>query len=243
MSSDPLSQASPDDLASVFGRMSGLLLSQETVSTALQVVTTLAVETIPGTAGAGVTLLDGQGRATTSSASDPLVQQADALQYELDDGPCLSAWRQRVVVRMDDLTQEERWPAWTAPASRLGLRAIVSAPLVAGDEGIGAIKVYSRQAHAYDARAEHLLTMFATQAAVLIANVQSLDNARRLSEQLREALSSRDVIGMAKGVLIGRDGVDEARAFAVLAGASQRENKKLRDVAESMVQSALRRRH
>ena len=237
----PLS-ASTDELARVYARMSGLLLSQETVNSALSVVTSLAVETVPGTAGSGVTLLDGKGRKTTSAASDPLVERADALQYELDDGPCLSAWRERMAFRIDDLQTETRWPAWTLAALPLGLRSVLSVPMVAGGETLGAMKLYSLEPFAYDNRAENLLTLFAEQAAVLVANVQSLENAKRLSDQLTDALRSRDVIGMAKGVLIGRDGVDEARAFAMLASVSQRENRKLRDVAEGIVQSAMRRR-
>jgi GAF domain-containing protein len=230
------------ELASVFARMSGLLLSHETVNTALGVITSLAGETISGTAGSGVTLLDGQGRKTTSGASDAVVEQADALQYELDQGPCLSAWRERSVIRIDDMEIETRWPAWTQAAAALGLRSTLSAPMVAGDDSVGAIKVYARQPLAYDSPAEHLLTMFAAQAAVLIANVQRLEKAKRLSDQLKAALRSRDVIGMAKGVLIGREGIDEAQAFAMLVSVSQRENKKVRDVAESITQSAQRRR-
>jgi len=50
------------ELSAVFARMSGLLLSEETVSTAVRLVTSLAADTIPGTAGAGVTLIDEAGR-------------------------------------------------------------------------------------------------------------------------------------------------------------------------------------
>jgi AmiR/NasT family two-component response regulator len=97
--------------------------------------------------------------------------------------------------------------------------------------------VYSTDPAAYGQRAEHLLTMFAAQAAVLVANVQSLENARRLSDNLKAALRSRDVIGMAKGILIGQDGIDEDKAFAMLVTRSQREQKKLRDVAAGLIQS------
>jgi hypothetical protein len=55
--------------------------------------------------------------------------------------------------------------------------------------------------------------------------------AQRRERQLQEALRSRDVIGQAKGVLIAQSGVDEATAFLMLVRASQRENRKLRDLA------------
>jgi GAF domain-containing protein len=231
-----------DELASVFARLSGLLLSQETVATALGVVTQLAAETIPGTVGSGVTLVDEKGRKTSSGATDALVARADDLQYELDEGPCLSAWRSQSAFRINEMETETRWPRWAKAVTPLGLRSALTVPLIAGEMPSGAMKLYAREPEAYNERDERLLSMFAAQAAVLIANVQSLENAQRLSDQLKDALRSRDVIGMAKGVLIARDGVDENTAFAMLASTSQRESKKLRDVAETVVSAALRRR-
>ncbi len=67
---------------------------------------------------------------------------------------------------------------------------------------IGAIKVYSGQPAAYNARAERLLELFARQAAILLSNTQALADARRLSAQLIEALNNRDIIAQAQGVPI-----------------------------------------
>ena len=41
-------------------------------------------------------------RQRSMAASDPLVERADALQYQFDSGPCLTAWRDQVTVRVDD---------------------------------------------------------------------------------------------------------------------------------------------
>src|SRR5215213_2879162 len=158
-----------DELSAIFARMSGLLLSEETVTTAVRLVTSLATDTIPGTVGAGVTLIDEAGRKATTGASDPLVERADSLQYQLGQGPCLTAWAGRTVVRIDDIPADPRWPEWSAAVEPLGLWAALSAPLVAGDVALGAIKVYADRPHAYDALAERLLWMFAAQAAILLA--------------------------------------------------------------------------
>ncbi|HWM38134.1 MAG TPA: hypothetical protein VNS49_13560, partial [Streptomyces sp.] len=97
-----------DELAAVFARMSGLLMSEETTSTAVNLVTALAREAIPGAVGAGVTLVDDRGGKTTSGASDPVVEKADSMQYELDEGPCLAAWAQRALVRLDEIGSDGR---------------------------------------------------------------------------------------------------------------------------------------
>lgn len=231
-----------EELSAVFARMSGLLLSQETVATAVQLVTSLANETIPGSVGSGVTLTDQRGRRTTAGATDAIVEEADNLQYELDEGPCLTAWAQRTVTRVDDTSTEERWPRWCAAAYGLGMRSALSAPLVAAENALGAIKVYGAEPASFDERSTQLLTKFAAQAAILLANVQSFENAGRLSEGLQEALRSRDVIGTAKGILMAREGIDEDAAFVILVSASQRENQKLRDIAQRLVESTARRR-
>jgi GAF domain-containing protein len=231
-----------EELATVFARMAGLLLTRETAETVLGLVTALALETIAGADGAGVTLLDERGRRTTSAATDPLVERADLLQYEYDEGPCLAAAAGRQVVRVDDLRADRRWPRWSGTAAEMGLRATLSAPMVAGDRSLGAVKVYAREPAAFDAHAEQVLPLFAAQAAVLVANVQSRERAERLTDGLRQAVRSRDVVSMAKGVLMARHGIDEDAAFAMLLGSARQDAAELRATAGAIVDSAVRRR-
>ena len=53
--------------------------------------------------------------------------------------------------------------------------------------------------------------------------------------QLRRALETRNVIGMAKGILMATMGITDDEAFAVLTRASQRENVKLREICARIV--------
>jgi GAF domain-containing protein len=232
-----------EELSVVYARMSGLLLSEETVTTAVGLVTASATEAIPGVVGAGVTLVDERGRRTTSGASDPVVEKADGLQYELDEGPCLVAWAQRALVRLDDIDSDGRWPRWSRAVAPLGLRAAMSAPLVAGDRSLGALKVYARRPDTFDRHAEHLLVMFAAQAAILLANVQSVETARRLGDGLKDALRSRDLIATAKGILMAREGVAEEQALAMLLACARREHRTLHDAAHALVRTTVRRGH
>src|SRR3712207_8586869 len=61
----------------------------------------------------------------------------------------------------------------------------MSAPLVAGDTALGALKVYAAQPGSFDAHSERLLTLAAAQAAILVANAQTRERAQRQSEALR----------------------------------------------------------
>ena len=229
-----------EELTAVLAQMGAVVLSAETIDTTIELVTTLAAESIPDTTGAGVTLVDARGK-RSMAASDPLVERADALQYQFDSGPCLTAWRDQVTVRIDDTDGETRWPLWTAAVAELDLRAMLSVPLITSGTAIGAIKVYSGQPAAYNARAERLLELFARQAAILLSNTQALADARRLSAQLTEALSNRDIIGQATGVLIAQGAANDQAAFAMLATASQRSNTKILEVARRVIASAISR--
>jgi GAF domain-containing protein len=230
-----------EELAAVSARVSGLLLSEETVETALGLLSSLAQETVPGSSGAGVSIIDERDR-RSSGATDQRVLNADDLQYELGEGPCLTAAAERRLVRIDDLADDNRWPRWATAANSLGLRAAMSAPLVAGNSTLGAIKIYADQPHVFDARSEELLGLFAAQAAILVANVQPQDRGKRLSQDMRNAFRGRDVMNMAKGVLMGRNGVDEESALAHLLARAEEDGTTVAQAAEAVLASSVRRR-
>jgi GAF domain-containing protein len=230
-----------EELAGVFARMSGLLLSEETVDTSLSLLSALAKETVPGATGAGVSIIDERGR-RSSGSTDARVRDADSLQYELDEGPCIAATVTRQLIRIDDLAADERWPAWVSAVAPLGLRAAMSSPLVVGDECLGAMKVYADEPRTFDAGSEQRLALFSAQAAVLVANVQSYDRAKRLSDGMRQAIRDRDAISLAKGVLMGRDAVDEDTALRLLIARAERDGSTVAEVARSVVDAVVRRR-
>ncbi|MGY1733453.1 GAF and ANTAR domain-containing protein [Geodermatophilus sp. SYSU D01045] len=229
-----------DELSVVSARVAGLLLSEETVSTALGLVSALVLQTVPAAAGAGVSIVDRSGR-RSSGSTDPLVERADALQYELDEGPCLAAASERTLVRADDLCTDPRWPRWAAAATDLGLLSTISAPLVAGDRTVGALKVYGTDPGAFTDHDAQVLTLSAAQAALLVVHVTARDQARRASEDLRLAVTTRDVVSTAKGVLMARHGVGEETALAMLLSRSGGDAGTLRQAARAIVDSAVRR--
>jgi GAF domain-containing protein len=165
------------------------------------------------------------------------VLRADALQYELDEGPCLTACATRAPVRVADLEREHRWARWAEAVRPLGTRAVLSTPLVADDTVLGALKVYAGPPDAYGRREEHLLALFAAQAAALLATARAAEAAQRVGEELRRAFRGRDLVAMAKGVLMAREGTDEDSALAALADTARRERRTLHEVAESLVRS------
>src|SRR5436305_7979525 len=201
------------ELAAVAARMSGLLLSRESVESVLELIVSLAGTTITTAAGAGVTLVDDEGGFATTSASGPLVRNADDLQYELGEGPCLAALVECAPMRIDDVATERRWPRWCAAVAGSGLRSVLTTPLVTEDGCHGAIKIYATAPGAFSLADERTLATFAARAAVLVANARAYERASRFSEQFKDTLRDRDLVTMAKGFLMGREGLGEDAAF------------------------------
>lgn len=108
----------------------------------------------------------------------------------------------------------------------------LNAPAEAGKgEAIGALKVYSRLPEVFDYTDEHLLTLLAYPAAVMLANIQVAERASTLSDALRDALYSRSVIDTAKGMLMERLNLDDRQALQVMTDHARREDTVLRKVA------------
>jgi GAF domain-containing protein len=224
-----------DELAGVFARMSGILLTEQTVDSALRLTTSLASDTIAGSTGSGVTLMSAEGRRITSAATDSTVERLDSMQYEVDEGPCIDAWRDGVVVRSDDLSAEKRWPAWSSRASDLGARSVLSVGLCIDDAPLGAIKVYSDTIDTYDEASEDLLHRFASQAAIFVSNLQTVQAAKNLSDELRETLRGRDAIAIARGVVMARKALDADSGYRHLMDLSRRVRIPVRELAERII--------
>ncbi|WP_434995237.1 GAF and ANTAR domain-containing protein [Arthrobacter sp. Ld5] len=166
-----------------------------------------------------------------------MVLQADKLQYTLGQGPCLSAWAEQRPIIIRDTRQETRWPKWIASVKGLPLRSVLSAPPLTTDgRHIGAIKVYSPDADAFDDPAVvFLIERLAAPAAVLLGNIWDREAAQRLNSDLVEALANRDMISRAQGVLIERMNLSPEESLAALLSASRGENKPLDAVAREIV--------
>lgn len=196
-----------DELSTVIGRIKGMLLTEEKVDRAVQLLARAIKDAIPGTVGAGVSLLDSRGRRTSAGFTDAVVQRADALQYELGQGPCLTAWAAEETVLVDDVRTDPRWPQWSEAVAALPVRAVLSTALIADKECLGALKIYAALPAAYSPATGRLLELFAGPAATLLSHIQSSEAPRRISESLQAALHSRDTVNRAAGILMERQGL------------------------------------
>lgn len=86
-------------------------------------------------------------------------------------------------------------------------------------------------------KAEGRRVVLAAHASVAMRAIREREGLELLGEQLNEALSSRDVIGQAKGILMERLHVTPEDAFDILRTSSQQLNLKLREIAERLTET------
>jgi GAF domain-containing protein len=226
-----------DARAQALHALSQFLVAHKSVGDTLLEVSRITTEVMPAAVMAGVTLLGEDGRPTTGVFTDDQAPEIDVAQYRSGKGPCLDAWRQRRVVRIEVMAEAfSDYPEFAEAASAHGIASTLSLPLVAGDNGVGALNLYSARANGFSADDETVGVELASAAAIVLANATAYWAAAELSEQLSQAMRSRAVIEQAKGILMARSPeLSPDEAFDLLRRASQRENVKLREIAQRLV--------
>ena len=230
MTSDPRAEA--------LRLLSQFLVSECSLRDTLQRISEVALDALPNACMAGITMLDEAGRVTTGVFTDAESPAIDSAQYESGRGPCLDAWRSRLPVRIDDMAEHVGgdYAAFASAALDHGVLSTLSLPLSVGDEGIGALNMYAKEAHAFTDDDEATGTDIAIAAAVVLMNASAYWHTYDLGVNLETAMRSRAQIEQAKGMLMAQSStLDADGAFAHLRAASQRENVKVRDIAQRIV--------
>jgi GAF domain-containing protein len=227
------------ELLDALHQLSSLLDTEDALEKTLNTVVDLSVATLPGCDGAGVTLRV-KGKDTTAAASDEYTLEIDRIQYSSNEGPCVAAVEDGEFKQIASVSEETRWPEFCRRAAEKGFRSSLSLPLKL-DGTVGALNIYAKTENAFDEKAIAVAGVFAKQATIALHNAQTYNAARRVADQLNEALKTRDMIGQAKGILMEREGVSEDEAFEMLKTISQNANVKLRDIAHRLIEEKEKR--
>lgn len=225
-------------LAAEFVKMARSLLQAETAELAMTDVVEAAVRFVNGCDVASFSAYV-EDVATTLASTSQVALDVDAAQYQAADGPCLQAIRTLQLVVSADLAQEVRWPAFVA-AAPTEVRSVLSSPVPdyrPAGTNFGSLNTYGFQANAFDDEGADTAILLTAHLGVLLQLARTATEASQRAAQLSVAVTSRDVIGQAKGILMERERLTAAEAFDVLRTASQRLNRKLRDVADQLATS------
>lgn len=225
------------EFAVSFDETAKTLFAAGPVTATLASVVELAVSTIDGCDFAGLFLIDGD-TVTTPVHTDPIVVEIDALQHSTGEGPCLDAIAYRLIFYADDLERDLRWLHFAPQASKAGIRSVLALPLSANAQ-LGALNLYARFPLAFGVVDRAKAAILASMASIALSVAYSHEDEERRTENLHVALSSRETIGEAIGILMERERITANQAFDILRRASQHLNIKLREVAENLVETGV----
>jgi GAF domain-containing protein len=218
------------ELAHKMAELARTVAAPRSAGDVLSDVTGEAKRLIPGVDAAGVLLIGKAGKWETLAPTSDLPHRLDELQMTHSEGPCVQAALDDLIVRTDDFRTEERWPKYSAAAVEIGVLSGLSFKLYTSSQTAGALNLFGFEPNAFDAEAE-------TVGAVLAAHAAAAILASRQSEQLESALSTRDRIGQAKGIIMERYNVDDVAAFEMLRKLSQDSNTRLVEVATQVIKT------
>ncbi|MBW9205777.1 GAF and ANTAR domain-containing protein [Mumia sp. zg.B53] len=219
-------QQDPEDR---FVELARSLKEQGDESETLDHALKMAVDIISGCDEAAVSLIRRGGRIETLNTIGSRAAEADQLQYDAGEGPCLDTIAHHETTLVPNLADEARWPRWSQRVNRdLGFGSALSFQLFTTATDYGALNMYAERADAFDGHDQIVGLAMAAHIAVALASSRQIDNLGR-------SVNSRTVIGQAMGIVMERYGLDDSRAFRFLQRVSSITNTRLLAVAEHIV--------
>lgn len=176
-----------------------------------------------------VSRIHADGSLETLAASTDLARSFDEVQSFSHEGPCVEATEEELVV-VRGARHEQRWPAYIGGATRLGLQSQIGVRLLSVANGVVCLNLHSTSSPDIDPGSVGVAEHFAIHAGLALGHVLK-------AEQLSTAIGTRTLIGAAVGIIMERYGMSQPAAFSYLTRQASTQNRKVRVVAEAVVDS------
>ena len=225
--------AAPDEFAAdpagFFAGLSQVLVSDHEILATLDRICHNALSVVPTSSFCGITVRRRRGRLESLAYTDDVALACDELQYELQEGPCISTAAEGEPFLVRSTAHDARWPRWGPRVAEWGVHSLVSAQLSAATldtdrDPLGAVNVYGRAPDAFDTEDMERLRLYGIHAGNALAMAHMVTT-------LQEAVEARHEIGLAQGILMSRYALDRDAAFESMRRCSSHTNMKLRELA------------
>jgi GAF domain-containing protein len=197
---------------------------------------------IAGVTGAGVMLMSGDVPRGSLCTTDEVSQLIEELQYTLGEGPCVDAYQQDQVVAEPDLVDPvtRRWPAFTMPAVRAGVRAVFGFPLRAGTVHLGALNLYRDLPGPLNGDQHADALVVADVAARWVLEAQAGAPPDTVAQELEVGADFHFAVHNAAGMVSVQEGISVPEALIRLRAFAFSSDRLLADVARDVIARRLR---
>jgi GAF domain-containing protein len=227
-------------LLASFGRLIQELFGFEEMSDALPRVLKFTVDAVAGCDWASVVLWQRE-QVVSAAVTDPIAAELDDVQFGTGLGPAPEAMRSEHPVGAADLAGSPQWPVLAAVAAQHGVGSALCHGLYvhhpARRSALGALNLYGAAPDAFSDEDHGFIAVVAAYVSVAVGLARRAADVERREAALHRAITTRDVIGQAKGILMERQRLSAGAAFDVLRHASQRMNRKLSEIAQHLAQT------
>lgn len=224
-------------LVASFAELARQLFGSQDVAGVLPRVLKFSTGAVAGCDRASVTLWRHE-RVIDAVSTDAVAAELDDIQFGTGIGPAAEALHSQDPVHVPDLADSPRWPVLAATAAQLGVASCLSYGLFVHQPAqwspLGAFSLYSATPAAFSDEDQEFGSILSAYLAVAVAMAHRHEEVDHREAALHRALSTREVIGQAKGILMERQRLSAGDAFDLLRRASQRLNRRLVDVAEHL---------
>ena len=238
-----MTTVSAERLATIFVEVADTLVAEFDLIEFLHMLTDRTADLV-GAAAVGLLLANRNGRLEFMAGSDENVKLLELFQLQTHEGPCLEAFRTgQPVINVNLGEAAPRWPRFAPHATAAGFQSVHAFPMRLRNQTIGALNVFG-DTKGGDFRGADvpIVQALADVAAISLLQERAIRRGEVLTEQLQGALNSRIVIEQAKGAIAQAHHISVDEAFARIRTYSRNNNRKLTDVAHTIVadQSTLR---
>jgi GAF domain-containing protein len=223
-----------DRLMNTLQRLADVLQTHRSLGVAVANIAEAATQSVPGCDAATVALSIG-GRPATAAMTATVALELDLVQYDADDGPCLTSFRTASALRLDVYEHGERFPHVAVAARRAGIRAVLSVPAVWGDETIGSLNLYSRRGP-FDQSAEIVAAVLASQVAIAVNRSAEFLAARAVVDEAQRNADNYSQISFATGLLIGSQDCTPEQAEGLLRRAAAQDEQTVLHIAQRIIE-------
>jgi hypothetical protein len=203
--------------------------AQADSSATLTEIVSQARRCLPEFAHVSVSRIHPDGTLETLVAGTELARSFDEIQSSAQQGPCIEATDDDLVV-VRDARHEQRWPAYISQATKLGLLSQIGVRLRSDAHGVICLNLHSTTHTDIDAGSLGVAEHFGIHAGLALGHVLK-------AEHLNTAIGTRTVIGAATGIMMERYGMTQAAAFNFLLRQASTENRKVRLIASEVVEA------
>jgi GAF domain-containing protein len=222
-----------DDVIRSLHELAEVLQDQRTLGTALASIAEAATVSVPGCDAATIAISI-EGRPATAAMTARVALELDMVQYDTQDGPCLTAFRTMSTLRLDIVEAGEAFPHFAAAARSRGVRAVLSLPATWGGEVVATLNLYSRTGP-FDETAESIAKLLAAQVAIAVSRSPEYAASRAVVEQGQRDAEDQAEVNMATGLLMINEGCTAEQAEGLLREAAADDEQTVLEIARRIM--------